>query len=454
MGKRRRRELRPPWDCLEGRLLPSGFTPAEITAAYGLNAIVLSSSGGSDVPGNGAGQTIALIETYHDPNIQAALDVFDTAYGLPHLTLTVINQAGSQTDQGWSNEESLDVEWAHAIAPDANIVVVEAGPGDSDDQGLSALMTAVQTAVDWPGVSVVSMSWGLSEFSTEAADDKAFTAQGITFIASSGDDGTVEWPASSPDVLAVGGTSLKISGSGAYGSETGWIDAGGGLSIEEAEPSYQSVVQSTGDRSTPDVSFLADPKTGVSVYVIPPTSTTGQGSWDVFGGTSLSAPAWAGIMAIIDQGRSIDGQTDLTGATQVLPALYSAPTLAFHQVPESAQTKSGFTNTVIDTAKYTTQTGLGSPEGATLIDVFVPAYSDAPTPTPVPVPIPTPTPTPNPTPAPTPAPISTPPPAPAPTAAPTQHKRHRTVKAKSPHPRVVSQKSVKRKVEGESLTSA
>ena len=119
MRKRRRRALRPLCDYLDDRSLPSGFTPAQITSAYGLNAISLSSSAGTTVTGDGTGQTIALIETYHDPNIQASLNAFDIAYGLPHLTLTVINQAGSQTDSDWSVEESLDVEWAHAIAPGA-----------------------------------------------------------------------------------------------------------------------------------------------------------------------------------------------------------------------------------------------------------------------------------------------------------------------------------------------
>ena len=140
MRQRRRRALQPLCDCLDIRCLPSGYTPAQITSAYGLNAISLTSSSGAKVTGDGSGQTIALIETYHDPNIQASLDEFDTTYGLPHLTLTVINQAGSQTDDDWAVEESLDVEWAHAIAPGANIVVVEASPGNADDQGLSAAL--------------------------------------------------------------------------------------------------------------------------------------------------------------------------------------------------------------------------------------------------------------------------------------------------------------------------
>ena len=206
----------------------------------------------------------------------------------------MIDQAGSQTNTGWAQEESLDVEWAHAIAPGANIVVVEAAPGNTETQELTNLMTAVQTANKTAGVTVVSMSWGFNEFSNEASYDSNFTTPGITYIASSGDSGNVEWPAASPNVVAVGGTSLNLSSSGSYQSESGWIDTGGGLSLYEAEPGYQDSVQSTGYRSTPDVSFDADPNTGVAVYVISPNSTSGQGQWDVFGGTSVGAPSWAG----------------------------------------------------------------------------------------------------------------------------------------------------------------
>ena len=106
----------------------SGYTPAQITSAYGLNAITFTSSTGSTVKGDGAGETIALIEVYSDPNLQSDLKTFDGQYSLPNPTLTVVNQAGSQTDSGWAVEESLDVEWAHAIAPGANILVVEAAP--------------------------------------------------------------------------------------------------------------------------------------------------------------------------------------------------------------------------------------------------------------------------------------------------------------------------------------
>jgi subtilase family serine protease len=447
MRKRRRRNLRPAWDTLDDRCLPSGYTPAQITTAYGLNGITFTSSSGTKVAADGSGQTIALIEAYSDPNIQATLNAFDAEYGLPNITLNVINQAGSQTDTGWAGEESADVEWAHVMAPGAAIDVIEAAPGNSDTS-FNDIMAAVQTANMIKGVTVVSMSWGSSEFNGEASYDSYFTTPGITYIASSGDNAVVEWPSTSPNVLSVGGTSLFLNSSGAYETESGWIDAGGGLSQYENEPSYQQSVQSTGDRSTPDVSFDADPNTGLSVYLIPPNSTSGQGYWGVFGGTSGGAPSWAGIIAVIDQGRALAGQGSLSTA-QTLTTLYSAPSISYHQVAETPSQggSGGGTNTAINTTTYNTQSGLGTPNGIALIQAFVPtASTSTPTPTPTPSPTPTsppvgmptptpwwpttappPTPTPlptpgppqTPTPTPPPAPAPTPPPAPAPTPAPT-----------------------------------
>ena len=146
--------------------------------------------------------------------------------------------------------------------PGANIAVVEAAPGTTDQQGFDDILTAIQTASQLPEVSVVSMSWGFGEFPDESSYDSDFTTSGITYIASGGDYGGISWPATSPDVLAIGGTSLTLSSSGGYGSEVGWSATGGGISTLEPEPSYQEAVQSTGDRSTPDVSFDADPDTG------------------------------------------------------------------------------------------------------------------------------------------------------------------------------------------------
>src|SRR5262249_31403185 len=158
-------------------------------------------------------QTIALIEMYHDPHLTADLHTFDQQYHLPDPTLTVINQAGGQTDEGWALEESMDVEWAHAIAPGAKILVVEATPDSTHNQDFQNLMNAVNTAGSTPGVVAISMSWGFSEFPGETSYDSSFTTPGITYLAADGDNGSrggVEYPAASPNVLAVGGTTLNL----------------------------------------------------------------------------------------------------------------------------------------------------------------------------------------------------------------------------------------------------
>jgi subtilase family serine protease len=345
-NRRHAPRLRPCLHELEDRCLLSGYsqfqsngyTPAQITTAYGFYAISFTSPSGSTVQGDGTGETIALVEMYHDPNIQSDLAKFDAKFNLPTPTLTVVNQAGSQTDSGWALEEAMDVEWAHATAPGANILIVEAAPAYSQAEELQNLLNAVNTARSTTGVVAVSMSWGFSEMQNEAAFDSYFTTpaghQGITFIAASGDSGTVEYPSASPNDLAVGGTTLSLTGTGAYSSESAWLSGGGGYSAFEREPSYQGFVQTTGARSTPDVAFDADPNTGAQVYSTAPGA--GSGSWHVVGGTSLGAPAWAGIIAIVDQGRALAGRGSLDGPTQTLPALYATTSSAFNSVPAPA----------------------------------------------------------------------------------------------------------------------
>jgi hypothetical protein len=407
MRNRRSRSLKARLEELGDRCLLSGFsqapatgfTPSELAGAYGLNSIKFTSSGGLTVTGDGSGETIALIEVDHDPSIQSDLARFDAKYHLPSPTLTVVNQAGDLTDRGWAIEESLDVEWAHAIAPGANLLVVEAPSAILPSQELQNSLRAVDTARNTAGVVAISMSWGFIETFGESAYDFHFTTPaghaGITFIASSGDDGILEYPAASPNVLSVGGTSLSLTGAGAYGSETSWIDGGGGYSLFELEPSYQRSVQTTGSRSVPDVALDADPGTGVEVYATDPGS--GRGGWQVAGGTSLGAPVWAGIIAIVDQGRSLAGKASLDGPTQTLPALYAAPSSSFNAVAPSsiagrigdrfdpfggggfAYTFSGFGFGITigipglpnSGATANTATGLGSPVGTALVSDLV-----------------------------------------------------------------------------------
>ena len=332
MGKPRR-VVRPCLDRLDDRCLLSGYTVAQVTQAYGLNAISFPSASGQPSTGDGSGETIALIEAYHDPNLSSDVRVFDQSNGLPDPNLSVADQAGTRTDAVWASEETLDVEWSHAIAPGAAILVVEA-PSDS----LGDLITAVDLARNTPGVATVSMSWGFGETAGETALDSHFQTpaghQGITFVAASGDDGAAngpEYPSSSPRVLAVGGTTLSTDGSGNYVGESTWSGSGGGYSPYEPEPAYQASVQTTRHRSTPDVAFLADPYSGVEVYETPPGGSVG--SWLTVGGTSLGTPAWAAIIAIVDQGRALQGKPSLDGPTQTLPAaLQPSPPTDFHTV--------------------------------------------------------------------------------------------------------------------------
>jgi subtilase family serine protease len=356
MRNRRHRDLRPVLDQLDERCLLSGLTPAQVTGAYGLDSIAFSTASGA-VKGDGAGQVIALIDAFNDPYIASDLNTFDQAYGLPDPQLIVANQAGTKTNAGWALEESLDVEWAHAIAPAATILVVEA-----QSQSRSALLAAVNAARMTPGVDAVSMSWGFSEFAKESVYNSVFTTpaghRGITFFGASGDSGPqggVEWPSASPSVVAVGGTTLGLNFSGMYTFETAWFDSGGGYSKYEAEPSYQRLVQAAFRRSTPDVAFDGDPDTGVQVYET--SLFTGHGSWEVVGGTSLGTPAWAAIIAIVDQGRNLAGEVSLDGATQTLPALYALPASDFKSIAPLSQ----------DAGTANTSTGRGTPNGPALV---------------------------------------------------------------------------------------
>ena len=200
-----------------GTVPPSGaLTPSQVRQAYGFNGV---SFGG--VAGDGTGQTIAIVDAFDDPNIQADLNAFDAQFGLPAGTVTRVSQTGGTsypaTDPtgGWELEESLDVEWAHAVAPGAKILLVEANSSSDSD-----LLTAVDYAA--AHANVVSMSWGGGEFSAQTIADSHFSHAGVAFVASSGDEGApISWPAAAPTVLSVGGTSLSLGAGSAWSSEAG-----------------------------------------------------------------------------------------------------------------------------------------------------------------------------------------------------------------------------------------
>ena len=244
-----------------------------------------------------------------------------------------------------------------AMAPAAKLLLVEA-----DSASLSSLLAAVNTARNYAGVSVVSMSWGGGEFSSEATYDGYFTTPaghgGVSFVAASGDGGAgagPEWPSVSPNVLAVGGTTLVADATGNYVSEGGWSGSGGGRSLFEPEPAYQQGVQSSGVRTTPDVALNADPNTGY--YVYDSTPYAGQSGWWQVGGTSAAAPQWAALLAIVNQGRVAAGLGLLNSspASSTLASIYAAANSAtFHDVR-------GGSNGYFAAAGYDMVTGLGTP---------------------------------------------------------------------------------------------
>jgi subtilase family serine protease len=328
------------------------YTPAQIRQAYGFDHIRFDNGA---VQGNGAGQTIAIVDAYDDPHISGDLHTFDSQFGLSDPKLTVVQQTangrplGVDSTGAWELEESLDVEWAHAMAPGANILLVEA---PSPDQ----VFSAVQYAASQPGVSVVSMSFVSSEFSSETSLDPVFTTPaghaGVTFVAASGDQGRVCYPAVSPNVLAVGGTTLSLNSSGNYQAETAWGASGGGVSAYESEPSYQRGVQATGFRTSPDVAYDADPSAG---FWVCDSFNNSQDPWLAIGGTSAGAPQWAALIAIADQGRALEGKGPLNGASQTLPLLYRMPGTDFHEV------SSGSSQGHVVDPSYDLATGLGSP---------------------------------------------------------------------------------------------
>ena len=369
-----------------------GYTPSQIRHAYGFDQLKSTATG--------AGQTIAIVDAYNDPNISADLNVFDSQFGLVSPpSLKVVSQTGTSklptTDAGWSGEIALDVEWAHAVAPQASILLVEASSSTVQD-----LMAAVDYARHASGVSVVSMSWGGSEFfnwngsefTGQTQYDPIFTTpsshQGVTFVAAAGDSGSfygVQWPASSTNVVSVGGTSLNMQDvNGTYLSESSWSGTSGGFSQVEAEPSYQSGVNSTGARSSPDVAYNADPNTGFAVYDSVPDQ--GYSGWQVVGGTSAGAPQWAALIAIADQARVASALATLDGASQTLPILYSlygAPGTAaytsytsyFHDVIDGGGNgwhwRWGWGYTAGQASiGYDTATGLGSPIAANVISAL------------------------------------------------------------------------------------
>jgi subtilase family serine protease len=317
--------------------IPLGLTPDQIKNVY-------------DLPKTGGHGTIAIVDVGDNPTIENDLAAFDAQFNLP--ACTTANKCfekhvmdSSMKDQGWSLETALDVEWAHAIAPSAKILLVEA----KTESGIN-LMNAVDYARSRSDVVAISMSWGGNEFSDEATLDSHFTSQyGASFFASSGDEGTgAEWPASSPNVIGVGGTHLNLSKNGTVLSETAWTGSGGGISSYENAPAYQTaytIARAKGKRSIPDVSYDADPNSGFSVY-----KGGSRPGWYDIGGTSAGAPQWAAIQSL---GLSATNQHFYTDKSATANASY------FRDIKSGSNGSCGYYCTT--RANYDYVTGLGSP---------------------------------------------------------------------------------------------
>ena len=406
------------------------FTAAAMEASYNLGPLY-------KMQDDGRGVTIAIIDSFGNPNMASDLANFDTQMSLPHMCgepgqacgagiptfqhlfwngKTEVKEPppgshspGSQARDAWTVETSLDVEWAHAMAPMANILNVTTNPAETQGvQGLPPMMDAEQFIVDNHQATVISQSFGSTEEAFNSTQSllnlrHAFisaAANGVTVLASSGDFGTanpgktptpnpstvpfptVQWPASDPLVTSVGGTYLctdPVTGTGIDNTdppsncdvtppirEIGWIDSGGGFSHIFAKPAYQDALPAGSTpigamRGVPDVAFQASARTGPLVYDTAP----GAGGWFIVGGTSCSAPQWAGLVAIADQ---IAGH----GLGVINPTLYQLADSSNHGTYfYDVTTGNNQTDPTIPgypaTVGWDPVTGLGTPNAAALV---------------------------------------------------------------------------------------
>jgi subtilase family serine protease len=326
---------------------PTGYGPADLRSAYGLNA------------GGGTGQTIAIVDAYDDKTAAADMATYRSYYGLSACTTAngcfkKVNQSGvagsyPSNNVGWSLEISLDLDMASAICPNCHILLVEA----KNNQNAS-LYASVDTAARL-GATEISNSYGGAEAATETSDDTHFNHPGIAITVSSGDSGYgVEYPAASRYVTAVGGTTLTRSGSGF--TESAWSGAGSGCSAYEAKPSWQHDA-GCARRTVADVSAVADPNTGVAVYDSNCNAfqqLIGQcfKGWGTVGGTSASSPIIAGVYALAGNAASL--------------TYGSAPyanTGALHDVTSGSNGSCGGSYLCTSGPGYDGPTGNGTPNG-------------------------------------------------------------------------------------------
>ncbi len=283
-------------------------TPASIACVYQLTSVLVPGcpiASTTSLPAGGRGK-IALIELAHYANAQNDLNAFSTAFNLPQPTFSLVTvDGGGNYNTEATLEILLDIEWAHAMAPNAAIEIVE---GPDSGQGFYDAFVQAGEDVLAAGGGAVSASWGSSEYAGETTFDSSLQEPLVTYFVASGDSGApAEYPASSPYVIAAGGTTIVRDSNGDFNGETAWSldDEGhggtGGPSAYESRPFFQDGVENVvrAQRGTPDISFDANPSSGVNVYDSDPNAETAGyclNDWCIIGGTSLAAPALAGVI--------------------------------------------------------------------------------------------------------------------------------------------------------------
>lgn len=288
-------------------------TPASLACLYGVVAVTTGCNPSTlTTVATGGSKAIAIVDAYDYPTALADLTAYSRQFGLPAPTTSTFTVAYESTAKPgpdpycamyggwdcWAAEAALDIEMAHAMAPSAHIYLVEANSNSNTD--LYAAVTKAVTLVQAAGGGEVSMSWGGSEFSTESSYDSKFTGANVVFFASSGDSEGTIYPSVSPNVVAVGGTTISRNPSTlAFQGELVWEDGGGGYSAFEPRPAFQSAIAAlvSTKRGVPDVAAIGNPRTGVWVYdSYDNTSGGALYAWNIFGGTSVASPLWAGIV--------------------------------------------------------------------------------------------------------------------------------------------------------------
>lgn len=350
---------------------PPGFAPAQLIKAYNFAPLYRRGI-------KGTGQTIAFMEV--DGVDEQDVAHFDRTFGLSGARLEVFYPSDATQALAPGPETTMDVEWAHALAPDAHLQVYEVIHVGDFSHYPKYLAAAISAAIS-RGATVISISlrgtgsilcstfWSALSLHGTLQDANA---KGVTIFASSGDYGDhpcqgshsvgTVYPASDPNITSVGGTSLTLAADGSYGSETAWAGSGGGYSADFGRPSWQHGPGSFDPhyRSVPDVSFVADPHTGVLVYL--------QGQWLVAGGTSLGAPCWAALWALASQYHQAQTHHALSTANQLLYALGASVqrNRSFHDVT------GGSNGHYHAGSGYDEVTGLGSPNADGLVRALTP----------------------------------------------------------------------------------